>query len=284
MPKRTTSLRAVLRAPSGPVSLADLDPRATPHAPGDKDAGKAQLLADGAELALLQERLYAEGVSGGERRVLLVLQGMDTSGKGGVIEHVAGAVNPQGVSITSFKKPTPEELRHGFLWRVRRAVPAPGIIGVFDRSHYEDVLIGRVRELAAPEVIERRYREIVRFEDQLADAGVTIVKCMLHISRWEQKQRLLARLDDSTKRWKFNPGDIDERALWAEYQRAYEIALERTSTEANPWYVVPGDRKWYRNWAVGRLLLEAVADLAPRFPPPDYDVAQQRDRLIDGAE
>ena len=284
MAKTTTSLREVLRAPSGPVSLADLDPRGTPHAPGDKDATRDQMAADGAELALLQERLYAEGVSGGDRRVLLVLQGMDTSGKGGVIKHVAGAVNPQGVLITSFKKPSAEELRHGFLWRVRRAVPAPGLLGVFDRSHYEDVLIGRVRELASPAVIERRYKEIVRFEDQLAEAGVTIVKCMLHISRWEQKQRLLARLDDSTKRWKFNPGDIDERALWTDYQRAYEIAIERTSTEANPWYVVPGDRKWYRNWAVGRLLLEAVGDLAPRFPAAEYDVAEQRDRLIDEAD
>jgi len=284
MAKSTVSLREVLRAPAGAVSLAGIDPRETPSAPGDKDATKVQMTADGAELASLQEKLYAEGVSGGSRRVLLVLQGMDTSGKGGVIKQVAGAVNPQGVDITSFKKPSPEELRHGFLWRVRRAVPGPGMIGVFDRSHYEDVLIGRVRELATPAVLERRYREIVRFEDQLTEAGVTIVKCMLHVSRWEQKQRLLARLDDSTKRWKFNPGDIDERALWDDYQRAYEIAVERTSTQANPWYVVPADRKWYRNWAVGRLLLEAVTDLAPRFPGADYDVAAQRDRLIDEAD
>ena len=284
MAKSTVSLREVLRAPAGTVSLAELDPRGTPSAPGDKDATKAQLVTDGAELAVLQEKLFAEGASGGSRRVLLVLQGMDTSGKGGVIEHVAGAVNPQGLTITSFKKPSAEELKHGFLWRVRRAVPAPGLIGVFDRSHYEDVLIGRVRELVGPEVIERRYKEIVRFEDQLAEAGVTIVKCMLHVSKWEQKQRLLARLDDSTKRWKFNPGDIDERALWADYQRAYEIAVERTSTQTNPWYVVPADRKWYRNWAVGRLLLEAVGDLAPRFPAADYDVDAQRDRLIDDAD
>ncbi len=278
------SLRDALRAPSAPVALADIDPRGKLLAPGDKESTKEQMAADGAELAALQERLYAEGVSGGTRRVLLLLQGMDTSGKGGVIEHVVGAVNPQGVSITSFKKPTPEELRHGFLWRVRRAVPAPGIVGVFDRSHYEDVLIGRVRSLATPAVIERRYKEIVRFEDQLAASGVTVVKCMLHISRWEQKQRLLARLDDSTKRWKFNPGDIDERALWSEYETAYEAAIERTSTETNPWYVVPSDRKWYRNWAIGKLLLETMTDLAPRFPGADYDVEAQRDRLIDEAD
>jgi PPK2 family polyphosphate:nucleotide phosphotransferase len=276
-----SSLRTELRAPAPPVALADLDPRATPLAPGDKERTREQLFVDGHRLAELQERLYAEGVTGGRRRVVVVLQGMDTSGKGGVIEHVVGAVNPQGISITSFTAPTPEELRHSFLWRVRRAVPGPGRIGVFDRSHYEDVLIGRVRELATPAVIERRYREIVRFEEQLAAEDVTLVKCFLHISPWEQKERLLARLDDSAKRWKFNPRDLDERALWPAYQRAYETVLERTSTDAAPWYVVPSDRKWYRNWAVGRLLLETLTDLAPRLPEPAYDVEEQRDRLID---
>jgi PPK2 family polyphosphate:nucleotide phosphotransferase len=213
--------------------------------------------------------------------VLLVLQGMDTSGKGGVVRHVVGAVQPQGVAVTSFKRPTPEELKHGFLWRVRRAVPGPGMLGVFDRSHYEDVLVGRVRELATPAVIERRYREIVRFESQLADDGVTVVKVFLHLSPWEQKQRLLARLDDSAKRWKFDPSDLDDRELWPAYQRAYETVLERTSTDAAPWYVVPADRKWYRNWAVGRLLLETLLELDPRLPEPTYDVAEQRDRLIE---
>jgi PPK2 family polyphosphate:nucleotide phosphotransferase len=274
------SLRAALRAPT-PLVLADLDPRATPLAPGDKERTREQMAVDGARLADLQEVLYAEGATGGRRRVLLLLQGMDTSGKGGVIEHVVGLVNPQGVAISSFRQPTSEELRRSFLWRVRRAVPGPGLIGVFDRSHYEDVLTGRVRELAAPEVIERRYREIVRFEDQLAAEGVTLVKCLLHISPWEQKERLLARLDDSAERWKFNPCDLDERALWPAYQRAYQLALERTSTGTNPWYVVPADRKWYRNWAVGRLLLETLTELAPRLPQPDYDVDAARDRLID---
>ena len=275
------SLRDVLRAPAPPVQLPSLDPRATPLAPGSKERTRDVMLAEGDKLAELQERLYAEGSTGGRRRVLLLLQGMDTSGKGGVVSHVVGAVQPQGVQVTAFKKPSPEELRHSFLWRVRRAVPGPGIIGVFDRSHYEDVLIGRVRELAEPDVIERRYAEIVRFERQLADDGVTLVKCFLHISPWEQKERLLARLDDSAKRWKFRPGDLDERALWPAYQRAYEIALERTSTATNPWYVVPSDRKWYRNWAVGRLLLETLTELDPRLPEPTYDVAEQRDRLIE---
>jgi PPK2 family polyphosphate:nucleotide phosphotransferase len=275
------SLRDALRAPSAPVLTSALDPRATPLAPGSKERTRDVMVAEGEKLAELQERLYAEGATGGQRRVLLVLQGMDTSGKGGVVSHVVGAVQPQGVSVTAFKKPTPEELQHSFLWRVRRAVPAPGLIGVFDRSHYEDVLIGRVRQLAPPDVIERRYNEIIRFERQLADDGVTLVKCFLHISPWEQKERLLARLDDSAKRWKFNPGDLDERARWHDYQRAYELVLERTSTTTNPWYVVPSDRKWYRNWAVGRLLLETLTELDPRLPEPDYDVAEQRDRLIE---
>src|SRR5215211_1058871 len=275
------SLRDALCAPAPTVQLSSLDPRAIPLAPGSKERTRDVMLAEGDKLAELQERLYAEGSSGGGRRVLLVLQGMDTSGKGGVVAHVVGAVQPQGVRVTAFTKPSPEELRHSFLWRVRRAVPGPGIIGVFDRSHYEDVLIGRVRELAAPDVIERRYAEIVRFERQLADDGVTLVKCFLHSSPCEQKERLLARLDDSAKRWKFNPGDLDERALWPAYQRAYEIALERTSTTTNPWYVVPSDRKWYRNWAVGRLLLETLTELDPRLPEPTYDVAEQRDRLIE---
>jgi PPK2 family polyphosphate:nucleotide phosphotransferase len=278
-----SSLRTELRAPAPTVVLADLDPYATPLAPGDKERTREQSFVDGRRLADLQEPLYAEGSAGGRRRVVVVLQGMDTSGKGGVIEHVVGAVNPQGVSITNFRAPTPEELRHSFLWRVRRAVPGPGRIGFFDRSHYEDVLIGRVRELATAEVIERRYREIVRFEEQLAAEGVTLVKCFLHISPWEQKERLLARLDDSAERWKFNPCDLDERALWPAYQRAYETVLDRTSTDAAPWYVVPSDRKWYRNWAVGRLLLETLTDLAPRLPVPAYDVEAERDRLIDEA-
>jgi PPK2 family polyphosphate:nucleotide phosphotransferase len=275
------SLRETLLVPAAPVRLREVDPRGTPLVPGDKEHTREVAAAEGRRLAELQERLYAEGVTGGRRRVLLVLQGMDTSGKGGVVRHVVGAVQPQGVAVTGFGRPTPEELRHGFLWRVRRAVPGPGKLGVFDRSHYEDVLAGRVRQLAPPAVIERRYREIVRFEQQLVDEGVTLVKVMLHISPWEQKQRLLARLDDSAKRWKFDPADLDDRALWPDYQRAYETVLERTSTGTAPWYVVPADRKWYRNWAVGRLLLETLTELDPRLPEPSYDVAEQRDRLIE---
>jgi PPK2 family polyphosphate:nucleotide phosphotransferase len=263
------SLRDALRVPPGePVDLAALDARATPLAPGGKTRTAKAMAGDGAELARLQEALYASGA----RRVLVVLQGMDTSGKGGVIEHVIGLVNPQGVHIHSFKQPTAEELRHHFLWRVRRALPEPGIIGIFDRSHYEDVLVVRVHRLATPEVIEKRYGEIARFEAGLADQGFALVKCFLNISYDEQRERLLARLADPDKHWKFNEGDLAERRRWADYQEAYRIALERCSTRQAPWYAVPADRKWYRNWAIGRLLLETVRELDPRYPRPDLDV------------
>lgn len=275
------SIRDALRAPEGPVCLADLDPRATPLAPGGKARTKESLESDAGELATLQEALYAEGTGGSSRRILLVLQGMDTSGKGGVIKHVIGSINPQGCQITSFKKPTSEELAHHFLWRVRRAVPRPGLMGIFDRSHYEDVLVVRVHRLVPVTTWEKRYGEINRFESRLADDGVQIVKCFLHISEEEQKQRLLARLDAPDKRWKFNPGDVDERRRWPAYIKAYEAVLDRTSTAQAPWYVIPSDRKWYRNWAIGKLLLQTLNELAPQFPEPDYDVEEQRRRLID---
>jgi PPK2 family polyphosphate:nucleotide phosphotransferase len=268
------SLRDRLRVePGRPVELGAWDTGATPLAPGGKTATRAATTEHAEALHELQERLYAEGAAGGgRRRVLLVLQGMDTAGKGGVIEHVVGQVNPQGVHIASFKKPTAEELRHHFLWRVRRRLPGPGFLGAFDRSHYEDVLVVRVHGLVPGDVVERRYDEITRFERRLAADGLTVVKVFLHISFDEQRERLLARLEDPTKRWKFNPGDIAERARWADYQEAYRIALERCSTAEAPWYVVPADRKWYRNWAVARLLLETLRELDPRYPEPDLDV------------
>ena len=233
----------------------------------------------GEELFELQEKLFASGYTDGERRILLVLQGMDTSGKGGVLKHTTGLFDPNGLRIFSFKAPTKEELAQDFLWRVEKEVPAPGKVGVFDRSHYEDVLIVRVHELAKPEEIERRYDAINEFEKRLADGGTTIIKCMLHISADKQKERLLARLDDPTKQWKFKPGDVDERRKWPQYQQAYEIALERCNTDVAPWYVVPSDRKWYRNWAIGSLLLEKLRAMDLHWPDPDYDVAEQRARL-----
>jgi PPK2 family polyphosphate:nucleotide phosphotransferase len=270
-----------LRVPAGPVDLSSYDPRATPGFDGTKKVGRKELEEIGAELAALQEQLFAAGRSGDERRVLLVLQGMDTAGKGGTVRHVVGKVDPQGVQITSFKAPTAEELEHDFLWRVRKALPDAGMIGVFDRSHYEDVLIGRVRELAPAEEIERRYGAINDFEAELVGGGVTVVKCMLHISSERQKQRLARRLQRPDKHWKFEPGDIDERSRWPAYQRAYEIALERTNTEQAPWHVVPADRRWFRNLAVGRLLLDALRGLELSWPEADFDVAHQQRRLRD---
>lgn len=274
------SLSDALALPKGLVNLFAYDTRATPGFNGGKQEGKAALAALDDQLSELQERLFAEGRTGGSRRILLVLQGMDTAGKGGVMRHAVALFDPQGVHIKAFGPPTEEELRHDFLWRVRREVPAAGLIGIFDRSHYEDVVIGRVRELAEPEEIERRYDAINEFEAELVDSGTTVVKCMLHISADEQRERLLARLDDPTKHWKFNPGDIDERTHWSSYQRAYEIALERTNTKAAPWLVVPSDRKWYRNWAVATILLEALRGLGLSWPEPDFDVEEQRQRLL----
>jgi PPK2 family polyphosphate:nucleotide phosphotransferase len=274
---------ADLRLPPGPVDLTAIDSGAKPGFSGGKSEGKAALLSLGDDLSSLQERLFAEGVAdvGHGRAVLLVLQGMDTSGKGGVLRHTVGLVDPQGVSITSFKAPTEEELANDFLWRIRKALPTKGRIGVFDRSHYEDVLIARVRELAPKEEIERRYDAINAFEVEAVGAGITVLKCMLHISADTQKERLLARLDDPTKHWKFNPKDIDERTLWPEYRHAYEIALERTNTEVAPWYVVPSDHKWYRNLAIGNLLHETLTGMNPQWPVADFDVETQKKRLID---
>ena len=280
LPGMATSIIEALTVPRGPVELSSYDTRATPLFKGGKKDGKTALAAMGDELSDLQERLFAEGRSGGTRSVLFVLQGMDTSGKGGLSRHSFALVDPQGVHITSFKAPTKAELRHDFLWRIENQAPHAGFIGVFDRSHYEDVLIAKVRGLAAEEEIERRYGAINAFEEKLVESGTVVVKCMLHISAEEQKERLLARLDDPSKLWKFNPGDIDERRRWREYQRAYEIALERTNTEHAPWLIVPSDRKWYRNLAVASVLREALRHLDPRWPGPDFDVEEQRTRLL----
>lgn len=272
-------ISALLRLPPGPVDLAAIDPAGQPGFDGDKTEGKEALPELGEELAELQEKLFADGYTGGSRRLLLVLQGMDTAGKGGVLDHTVGLLSPSGLVLKSFKKPTDEELAHDFLWRVERALPAAGQIGIFDRSHYEDVLVVKVHGLAGPEEIERRYGAINEFEQALVDSGTTIVKCMLHVSAEEQRERLLARLDDPTKQWKFKPGDIDERGHWDDYQAAYTTALERCHTDAAPWHVVPSDKKWYRNWAIAQLLLEALRGLDLDWPAPGYDVAEQRARL-----
>jgi PPK2 family polyphosphate:nucleotide phosphotransferase len=270
------------RLPSGPVDLTSLATDETPGFDGKKH-GVAALAALGDELSDLQERLWAERTTGSQRRILLVLQGMDTSGKGGVLRHTVGLVDPQGVKITSFKAPTDEEKRHHFLWRIKKALPPAGYIGVFDRSHYEDGLIVRVHGLADPETVERRYDEINEFEAGLAAEGHVVIKCMLHISADQQKERLLARLDSPDKYWKFNAADVDERSRWGDYRTAYEIALERTNTEVASWYVVPSDKKWYRNLVIGQLLLEHLRGLNLQWPPADFDVEEQRRRLVDEA-
>lgn len=273
------SVRDTFRVPAD-LDLGDIDPHDRPVGPKDKSAAAEDMIALAARLDALQEALYAEASGGGQRALLLVLQGMDTSGKSGVIRHVAGMVNPLGLQIASFKKPTEEELAHHFLWRVRAKVPVPGRIGVFDRSHYEDVLVVRVEELVPEDVWRGRYAEIADFEAELAAHGVTVVKCMLHISAQEQAERLLARLDDPTKRWKYNPGDVDVRAKWAAYQDAYADALRETDTDSAPWYVVPSDRRWYRNWVIASLLAETLAETDPQFPQPPIDIDAERARIL----
>ncbi len=268
-----------LRATSS-ISLKRVDPSSTPGFKGDKADGVKALAKGIAEIGDLQERLFAESLNGGKRSVLLVLQGMDTSGKGGTVEHVLANVDPHGLRIHSFKAPTAEEKAHDFLWRVIPQLPPAGFLGVFDRSHYEEVLIARVHQLAPAEEIERRYGAINDFEAEQTDNGMTIIKIMLHISPDEQKSRLLARLDDPTKQWKFNPSDVDERGFWNQYQDAYQIALERTTTDAAPWYVVPADHKWYSRVAVQDILLTRLRELNPQWPGPTYDVPAQRARVI----
>lgn len=274
-----TAITDALRI-TGPVDLASVSPASTPGFDGRKAAGQRALEAGAERLGELQERLFAESTAGGERSVLLMVQGMDTSGKGGIMRHVVGQVDPQGVRIKAFKAPTEEERSHDFLWRIERELPAPGMIGVFDRSHYEDVLIHRVRGLSAPDVIEERYGRIVEFEREIAERGISLIKVMLHVSFEEQGTRLLERLDRPDKHWKYNPGDIDEREHWDAYMEAYEIAIARTATEQAPWHVVPADRKWYARLAVHELLLEALERLDPQWPAADFDVAAERARLV----
>lgn len=273
------SVRATFRA-SSDLDLAALDTRARPVGPRDKGRAADAMAELTPRLAGLQDRLYAAATVGDPRAVLLVLQGMDTSGKGGVIRHVAGLVDPQGLHIASFKAPTPQERAHPFLWRIRRQVPPPGLIGVFDRSHYEDVLIVRVDALVPEDVWRGRYAEIVEFEAGLAAAGVTVLKCMLHVSPAEQAKRLTARLDDPDKHWKYNPADLDSRSKWSAYQDAYAEALRRTDSDVAPWYIVPADRKWYRNWTVAALLTETLSELDLHYPETDIDAPAERAKVL----
>lgn len=251
--------------PGSEVDLAARDPRDRALCEAGKVEGKRRTAVLNGRLEALQETLYAEG----KHKLLVVLQAMDTGGKDGTIRHVFDGTNPQGVQVASFKKPTDRELAHDYLWRVHQHTPAAGRITIFNRSHYEDVLVVRVRDLVPPDVWRRRYDHINHFEKLLADEGTTILKFFLHISKEEQKERLQARLDEPHKRWKFSRGDLAERKLWDDYQAAYTAALRRTSTEWAPWYVVPADRKWYRNLVISHILVETLESLEMRYPEPE---------------
>ena len=279
----TDEVAELLRVRDG-FELSRVDPDARPGTAADKRAGQAELARAAQELRVLQEKLFAQSRLGASDRLLVVLQAMDAAGKGGIVNHVLAQTEPYGLALTSFKAPTEEERAHDFLWRVEPRVPGPGLIGVFDRSHYEDVLIQKVRAFASPEEIERRYGAIVDFERRIAASGVRIVKIMLHISPEEQAERLLSRLDDPEKHWKYNPGDVDERLHWPAYMDAFQTAIERTSTETAPWFVVPANAKWYARVAVQRIVISELAKLSPHWPEPDFDVAAERQRVVDSLD
>jgi PPK2 family polyphosphate:nucleotide phosphotransferase len=248
--------------PGTDVDVSALDAADTRAAPGDKEATKEASEALAVRLAGLQEILWARR----DHSVLVILQGIDTSGKGGTVEHVFGAVNPAGLRVVSFKAPTKPELERDYLWRIHAQVPADGEIGVFDRSHYEDVLAVRVEGLAPEEVWRRRFDHINAFEQLLVDEGTTVVKLFLHISKQEQAERLQARLDEPEKHWKFRVEDLDARSRWEDYEAAFSDALSRTSTEHAPWYAIPADKKWYRNWAVATIMVDVLEGLDLRWP------------------
>jgi len=272
------SVRDLLRV--GPdFQLSGVDPRAVVAGPRDKAVALAEVGALSGEVNDLQERLFAESKGGGKRRLLVILQGMDTSGKGGAIKAIDRIVEPLGMRVAQFGAPTKEELAHHYLWRIEQKLPPYGTIGIFDRSHYEDVLVVRVRNLVAAEEWEKRYDEINAWERQLVDDGVVFLKCMLHISRDEQKERLLARLADPTKHWKYRPGDVDDRLLWDPFMEAYQVALTRCSTDAAPWYVIPADRKWHRDWLLAQMVAETLREMNPQFPPTDFDVRKEVARV-----
>jgi len=259
--------------------LKDVDPGSTPGIDATKRSGKALRLKQKGALGELQGKLFADSTVGGKGSLLIVLQGMDTSGKGGIVTHSLAGMSASGVVVHGFKAPSPEEKKHGFLWRVRKRLPEPGMVSVFDRSHYEDVLAARVRHLADPKTLDRRYGQINTFERQATDNGTTIIKVMLQMSEEEQKRRLVARLYRPSKLWKYNPSDVDDRELWRQLQEAYQIAIERTSTEHAPWHVVPADHKWYSRLAVQQIILEKLQEMNLDWPRPDYDLAAERMRV-----
>jgi PPK2 family polyphosphate:nucleotide phosphotransferase len=252
----------------GGAGLLARDPRNRLHYES-KEQAIAATIADAQAVDRLQDMLFAEG----KRALLVVLQGTDTSGKDGTIRGVFNTAGPLGVHVTSFRRPSEQALAHDYLWRVHRACPARGTIGIFNRSHYEDVLVVKVRKLAPADAIEQRYEQINAFEKMLSENGTTILKFMLHISKEEQRERLEARLQEPDKRWKFNPDDLNDRRLWDAFTEAYETALTRCSTSWAPWYVIPADRKWVRNAAVSAIVRQTLETMAPQYPQPDWDPA-----------
>lgn len=262
MTEKSTSFAATYRAkPGRPFRLAACDTR-DGSAFADKDKAKAQTVEDARAIDALQDKLFAEG----KRALLVVLQGIDCSGKDGTVRAVFNTCGPIGVTVSPFKAPTPPELAHDYLWRVHNACPGRGMIGIFNRSHYEDVLVVKVRKFASAEAIERRYGEINAFEKLLSDNGTRILKFMLHISKDEQAERLRERIEMPEKRWKFNPSDLDDRALWDDYMAAYETAIQRCSTDHAPWHVIPADRNWVRNAAIARIVRETLEEMNPQYP------------------
>ena len=251
--------------PGQALDLSGFDPNDSSAFEGGKSEGRIHLKRLRERLATLQELLYAEG----KHRVLMVLQAMDTGGKDGAIRHVFKGTNPQGVRVASFKVPSAEEMAHDYLWRVHDHVPAKGNITIFNRSHYEDVLVGRVKDFVPEPVWRKRFRHIREFEGMLADEGTTILKFYLHIDLAEQRERLQARLDEPEKTWKFNIGDLAERKLWPDYMSAYTEAMSETSTDSAPWYVVPANKKWYRNLVISTVLIDALEGLNMRYPDPE---------------
>ena len=275
----STDPRDALRV--GPdFDLSSFDRNGQPGWDGDKDDGQAYLPERGEEMSELQERLFAEGREGGKRSVLLVLQGLDTAGKGGIVRHVMGMVDPQGVALASFGVPTEEERSHHYLWRIEKELPPPGRIGVFDRSHYEDVLVVRVDELVPEDVWRARYDEINAWEKELVEGGTTIIKVALMVSYAEQGERLMERLERPDKHWKFNPGDLDTRSKWPAFQAAYADVFRLTSTEDAPWYVVPADKKWYSRLAITEILTRTLEELDPQWPVADFDVEEMKKALV----
>jgi PPK2 family polyphosphate:nucleotide phosphotransferase len=259
------------RVPEGSlVRLKDWSTDDTATFDGNKSEGNEELAQLNERLTDLQGLLYAQQ----EQKVLVVLQGMDTSGKDGTIKHVFRTVNPLGVRVRNFVKPNSRELAHDYLWRVHAHTPSSGTIAIFNRSHYEDVLVVRVHQLVDEAVWSRRYRHIVEFERMLAEEGAVILKFFLHISKDEQRERLQERLSNPKKQWKFEHGDIEERKRWDDYQEAYEVAISRTSTEMAPWYIVPSDRKWYRNLVINQVLVNSLEALDMRYPEPSRDLAK----------